>query len=63
MNCLPDDGSTDVFLPISTAIEKKAHLMKSATQDCMRIFHGRGKCFNQLDWLNIDYFTTLIKTW
>ncbi|WP_086931244.1 class I SAM-dependent methyltransferase [Agarilytica rhodophyticola] len=48
------------LVPITQAIENKAALMKNLQQNCFRIFHGRGKCFHGLDWLNVDYFSSLI---
>jgi len=29
-------------------------------RDCWRLFHGRGHCFPGLEWLNVDYFTSVV---
>ncbi len=46
--------------PVLTALEERAILDEDISLDAMRVFHGRGKCYEGLDWLNIDYFSPLI---
>lgn len=43
-----------VFSEISKKLEA------NETQDSRRLFHGRGKTYQGLDWLNVDYFAPII---
>lgn len=46
--------------PIFQAFEKEADRWSKKDNDSFRIFHGRGKCFPGLDWVNIDYHSSLV---
>ncbi len=46
--------------PVLTALEESGVLDADSSQDAMRVFHGRGKCYENLDWVNVDYFAPLI---
>ncbi len=48
------------FQPLLLALAESGVLGTGASQDAARVFHGRGKCFEGLDWVNVDFFSPLL---
>ncbi len=48
------------FQPLLSALEESGVLDADTPLDATRVFHGRGKCHEGLDWVNVDYFSPLI---
>ncbi|MFL0808822.1 MAG: class I SAM-dependent methyltransferase [Agarilytica sp.] len=46
------------FSLVFSQIENK--LAATKAESSRRVFHGRGKCFDGLDWLNVDYFAPVL---
>ncbi len=51
----------DMFSPVHEALQKNQVIFHGNDDvDSRRIFHGRGRCYDGLYWLNIDYFAPVV---
>lgn len=68
MNALVHNATLDVVKQAITSffdngnceVSQKSHVTDHVLDDSRRVFHGRGRCFPELYWCSIDYFSPVL---